>query len=132
MKHLFASAVVLLFLAGTASAETRYALRGLFCNTPEDLQIALALAGPTRTLTMATQMTNQENIVCTLATAIRFEVTHPARKGRELLHGKSVAIYEGTLVGVRIGNVTRPIFPPLNIHFLPLDPVPKIALEDDA
>ncbi len=132
MKHLFATAIALLLFAGTADAEPRYALRGLFCNTAEQLQTAMALVGPARTLAMATQVANQDNIVCTLATDIRFEITHPARQQLALLHGKSFMTYAGILVGVQVGKITRPISPPLNIHFLPLDPVPKAALEEGA
>lgn len=132
MNSYFARVIVVFFCAGPASAEPALALRGLFCNTADQLQSTIAHAGHAATLALATQVTNENEIDCTLATDIRFAITHPARTQLHVLHGKSLVLYQATLVGIRVGNVTRPISPPLKIHFLPFDPLPSEALEEGA
>jgi hypothetical protein len=132
MNSYVATTIAALFCTGTANAEPAHALRGLFCNTAEQLQTTIARAGYARTLAIATQVTNENEIVCTLATEIRFAITHPARTRLQVLNGESVVLYQAILVGIRVGKVTRPVSPPLNIHFLPFDPLPLEALEEGA
>lgn len=118
-----------LMLVPHARAEPSSALRGLFCNSRDQLNDTIDRLSTVSSLETSVSITNREEVVCTFAYAISYVVAHPAVIDRRSHEGKLLAIYEAQLIGVQVGDNLRPISPALKIFFVPMDRLPDTAVE---
>jgi hypothetical protein len=115
-------ASTLAFLAflpcGQASAGTPEMLHGLFCNTEMQIDATVALLGPGGTLDAAVAIANSSKVECVLAKDIEFVVEDAVAIGDVDYLGVQFTKYEGSLVGVMVGENLRPVDPPVKTFFV--------------
>jgi hypothetical protein len=105
-----------------ASPETRpeprvgLSLQGLFCNSTELIDEAVAHMRKGLSPRAAVELVNHEAVVCTFVDLLRYIVDRPVViKG---IPGHFPLFkYEGTLVAVDVGGAVRPVSPPVQIFF---------------
>ncbi len=110
-------AVFLAFAPFGASAGSRtHTLQGLFCNTADQIDEALAHMRRGVSPRAAVALTNQATVACTFVDLLHYVVERPAVIA-EMRGSPRMFKYEGTLVGVVAGGATRPVTPPVRIFF---------------
>lgn len=125
-------ALAILLSAVPAEAKPDQALRGLFCNTRAQLEETLDHMRLANSMAMAVSLTNRRAVACVHAYKIRYVVTHPVIIGRTALNGQALTLYEATLVKVLVGGNPRPVEPPLQTFFVPMDKVSQAEVENGA
>jgi hypothetical protein len=128
MRSIAALIPLTFVLAGGATAENRHVAKGLFCNTHEQIAEVFGSLGAGLPLAEAIAVENRENIVCVWADAIGYMLTDPEPSPR-VTHGSGwVGVYRARLIGVLVGENPRPIDPPVEIFFVPLENLPASLL----
>ena len=118
-----------LLLHGPGRAEERVLwLQGLFCNTEEQIDGALAHIGQGRPPRTAAGLVNDGGAVCTYVDRLHYAVEHPRVVGED---GGHVALvkYRATLVGVVVGGNLRAVSPPVEVFFVSPERLAGAAIE---
>jgi len=95
---------------------TTHALQGLFCNSAELIDEAVAHMRKGMSPRTAVELVNGEMVVCTCVDLLRYMVEGPVII-REIPGSFPLFKYEGTLVAVVVGGAVRPVTPPVRIFF---------------
>jgi hypothetical protein len=115
-------------LADQPRADDGLVLQGLFCNTEAQIDGALALFGRGRSLPVAAEIANVDEVACTYVDALHYLVADPVeiaeRPGRFLLPK-----YRARLVGVIAGDQLRPVSPPAEVYFVTPGPLAETPVE---
>lgn len=124
-----AALTVLLALAPVAasSADDTHLVRGLHCKTEAQVDAAIAFIHEGTPPLLAAESLNRDEVACVFADRIGYLIEHPVMLGRSDHGGVSLIKYEGTLVGVLVGQNPRPIEPPLQLFFVVPEPLPGVA-----
>ena len=112
----------------TAAGEQTYRLRGLFCNTEEQIDEALGYVSRNVAPRAAAELTNDEEIVCTYVDMLSYIVERPQIIGQIPAEFPLVK-YEGELVGVIVGGRVRPVSPPAHVFFIAHGRLPNAVIE---
>ena len=121
--HILRAALLLavalaLALPGFAGAgEQTYRLRGLFCNTEDQIDEALGYMSRNVAPRAAAELTNDDEIVCTYVDLLHYIVEQPVVIG-EIPGALPLVKYEAQLVGVVVGGNIRPVSPPARVFFV--------------
>ncbi len=120
---------VLLALASVAdsSADDAHLVRGLHCKTEAQVDAAIAFIQQGTPPLFAAELLNRDEVACVFADRIGYLIEHPVMLGRSDHRGVSLIKYEGTLVGVLVGQNPRPVEPPLHLYFVVPEPLPGVA-----
>lgn len=120
---------VLLALAPGADsfAGDAHLVSGLHCKTEAQVDAAIASIQQGTPPLLAAESLNREEVACVFADRIAYLIQHPVMLGRSDHRGVSLIKYEGTLVGVLVGQNPRPIEPPLHLFFVVPEPLPGVA-----
>jgi hypothetical protein len=116
-------------LAGSAGAgEQAHRLRGLFCNTEDQVDEALGHMGRSVPPRVAAELANDDEIVCTYVDLLHFIVEQPLIIG-EIPGTPRLLKYEAKLVGVVVGASVRPVSPPAPVFFIARERIPGSVVE---
>ena len=97
--------------------DARLRLQGLFCNTEDQLDGALANFDRVRSFTAAAEIANVDEVVCTYVDALHYLIDAPVEIAGDR-GGLLLPRYRGRLVGVFAGDRLRPVSPPVEVHFV--------------
>ena len=102
---------------GKVQAKTSMpALQGLFCNSAEQIDDALAHIRGGLSPRAAVELVNRGEVVCTFVDLLRYVVEGPVVI-QEIRGTFPLFKYEGSLVAVIVGGVVRPVTPPVRVFF---------------
>jgi hypothetical protein len=132
MNRISVAVGIALTLAGSAEAGDSHILQGLFCNTEAQVDATFAHLGPNLTLQTAIALTNERQVVCVYADRIGYMIRDPLIIGALGSGVGAVLKYEGTLVGILVGDNPRPVEPPMKIFFVQPDMLPGAVVAGDA
>jgi hypothetical protein len=93
-----------------------HALQGLFCNAAEQIDDALSHMRGGLSPQAAVRLINGDEVVCTFVDSLRYVIDRPVII-QEVRGSFPLFKYEGTLVSVIVGDVVRPVTPPVQIFF---------------
>ena len=93
-----------------------HALQGLFCNAAEQIDDALSHMRGGLSPQAAVRLINGDEVVCTFVDSLRYVIDRPVII-QEIRGTFPLFKYEGTLVSVIVGDVVRPVTPPVPIFF---------------
>lgn len=93
-----------------------HALQGLFCNAAEQIDDALSHMRGGLSPQAAVRLVNGDEVVCTFVDSLRYVIDRPVII-QEIRGAFPLFKYEGTLVSVIVGDVVRPVTPPVQIFF---------------
>ena len=110
MQRFSAAALIVLAVSGSAHAEQGHVLHGLFCNTESQLDDTLAHMQRGLTPQAAAELTNEAAVVCVFADEVQYMIVGPLVLD-EIPGGVLLTKYQGTLVGVLVGDNIRPVHP---------------------
>ncbi len=130
MAHpMTALALAVCFVAGAhgpATAEGRsHRLQGMFCNTEQQIDSALALVGKGSTPRTAVALVNGGDTLCTYVDLLTYVVERPVAIGGRV----SLAKYRGLLTGVVVGGRLRDVSPPVEVFFVTPERIADAAVE---
>ena len=132
MTRLPLLALAILLSTIPAEAKPDQAIRGVFCNSRPQLEETLDHMRLSNSMALAVSLTNRYAIACVYAYSNRYVVTHPVIIGRAVVNGHALTLYEATLVKVLVGGNLRPIDPPLQTFFVPMDRISQAEVENGA
>ena len=112
----------------TAADEQTYRLRGLFCNTEEQIDEALGHMSRNVAPRAAAELTNDDEVVCTYVDLLHYIVERPQIIG-QIPAEVPLVKYEGELVGVIVGGRLRPVSPPARVFFIARRRLPNAVIE---
>lgn len=116
-----------IFGDGTEAKDLGLPLQGMFCNTLEQINEALAHVDRGLSPSLAVALTNRHAIVCSYVDRLFFVVRDPVGLGQ--YRGRlSVEKYEAILTGVIVGERFRPLSPPISIFFVTPAPLAETSL----
>jgi hypothetical protein len=102
---------------GNVQAEApTHELQGLFCNAAEQIDDALSHMRVGLSPQAAVRVINGDGVACTFVDSLRYVVDRPVII-QEIQGGFPLFKYKGTLVAVIVGDVVRPVTPPVHIFF---------------
>jgi len=107
-----------LVAAPAAAADRPQVVHGLHCRTEAQVDRAIDLIRHDVPPRIAAEMLNRNEVACVFADRIWYMVEGPAIIGVIQHRGRLLVKYEGTLVGVLVGENPRPVEPPLRIYFV--------------
>lgn len=107
------------------------ALRGLFCNSAEQIDEAVAHMRKGLAPRVAVELVNREAVVCTFVDSLRYVVDRPVAI-KKIPGSFPLFKYEGTLVAVIVGGAVRPVTPPVLIYFAIPERLDDVPLEERA
>lgn len=113
--------VLLALLSTSAHAGESHVLKGVFCNTQSQVVTVMDTVSNTVTLDEAIEVQNASSVECSYAGAIKMMIVRPIRHGTGRSNGMTYNIYEGTLVGVLVGNDPRPVTPTTQTFFVRIE-----------
>lgn len=122
----------ILLITNPVQAKQGHVLHGLFCNTKAQVDATFAHIRRDIVPQIAVAMTNRDSVVCVEASKISYIVTNPVRIDKVQHNGQWIQIYEGTLIGVLVGDNPRPIMPPLQTFFVPSEPIAGAGSQEGA
>jgi hypothetical protein len=112
---------------GTEAKDAGLPLQGMFCNTLEQIDEALAHVDRGLLPSLAVELTNRHAIACSYIDRLFFVVRDPVWLGQH--RGRlSVEKYEAILTGVIVGERFRPVSPPMSIFFATPTPLAETSL----
>jgi hypothetical protein len=114
---------------GSATAgEHTHLIRGLFCNTEEQIDEALGHVSRNVTPRAAAELANDREIACTYVDLLHYVVEQPRIIG-EIPGAPPLVKYEAKLVGVVVGGNIRHMSPPAPIFFIARERLKGAAVE---
>ena len=125
--HLLAAALGAA-LPGSAAGEETHLIRGLFCNTEEQIDEALGHVSRNVAPRAAAELANDEEIACTYVDLLHYIVEQPRIIG-EIPGAPPLVKYEAKLVGVVVGGNIRPVSPPATVFFIAPERLRGAAVE---
>ena len=118
MKRLSALIIATCLLIGSAQAEQKRALHGLFCNSEAQARDVLKYYGLNIPLNAAVAIINQGSVNCVVADRIQYVVSQPLIIDTINQNGLTLTMYEASLVAILIGGNTRPVEPTMRTYFV--------------
>jgi hypothetical protein len=125
---MLAAALVSALPGSIAAGEQSYQLRGLFCNTEEQIDEAFGHMSRNVAPRVAAELANDEEIACTYVDLLHYIVERPQAIG-QIPADFPLVKYEGALVGVIVGGRVRPVSPPAQVFFITHDRLPNTVME---
>jgi hypothetical protein len=127
---LLAAALTAAFLSSASAGEKEktYWLRGLFCNTEEQIDEALGYMSRNVPPRAAAELTNDDEIVCTYVDLLNYIIERPQVIG-EIPAELPLVKYQGKLVGVVVGGRVRSVSPPAPVFFIARERLPGAVVE---
>jgi hypothetical protein len=126
-EYLSIAAVAAVVSAGGPSfADEVHSLQGLFCNTEAQIDNALAGIANGVSLRRAADLANRDAVVCTYVDRIEFLIVRPV-----VLSTATIPLvkYRGSLIGVSVGGVLKPVTPASEVYFLTTEQIASPAIE---
>ena len=107
----------ILFQAQALGKEREYSLQGVFCNTEDQIDKAVAYMAMHHAPRAAVELVNGGGVVCNYVDLIHYVVESPLMVGAV---SGSVRLfkYEATLKAISVGGVAREVSPPAQIFFV--------------
>lgn len=121
------AALIAIASTGASHAGEQPLLTGLYCKTESQVDAAIDAIHDGITPLLAAELLNREEVACVFADRIQYVIEHAVMLGRSDRRGVSLIKYEGTLVGVLVGNNPRPVEPPVHLYFVVPKPLPGVA-----
>jgi hypothetical protein len=120
------AACAALAMQGPALAEERV-VQGLFCNTEDQIDGALALVASGLSARTAVDLANGAGVVCTCVDRLHYVVERPVSIGGSGF--VPFAKYRAMLTGVVAGGRLRAVSPPVEVFFVTPDRLAGAAVE---
>jgi hypothetical protein len=114
--------------SASAGEKEKYWLRGLFCNTEEQIDEAFGYMSRNVPPRAAAELTNDDEIACTYVDLLHYIIEQPQVIG-EIPAEFPLVKYEGKLVGVVVGGRVRPVSPPAPVFFIARERLPGAVVE---
>ena len=127
MKIAALAALITIASASGSHADGAHLVSGLHCKTEAQVDAAIASIQQGTPPLFAAELLNRDEMVCVFVDRIRYMIEHPVMLGRSDHGGISLIKYEGTLVGVLVGQNPRPVEPPLHLYFVVPAPLAGVA-----
>lgn len=115
---------------GVAEDRT-HSLRGLFCNSVEQIDEALIHMRRGLSPRAAVELTNRDVVVCTFVDLLYYVVDRPVVI-KEIRGSFPMFKYQGKLIAVVVGGAKRPLTSPVDIFFAIPDRLADAPLEGRA
>lgn len=112
--------VLLALLSTSAHAGGGHVLKGVFCNTHKQITAVMDMADkfPKMPVEMLLAEPNTNSTECVYRTTVLAMIVNPVYLGTLSYKGVPYHYYQGTLVGVLVGNNPREIKPPVQTFFV--------------
>jgi len=118
MRVLGLVTLVALSTVSASYAGDPHLIQGLTCRTEAQVENVIAFIQRDIPPAVAAEMLNEEDVDCVFVDRIWYMIDGPIIIGSDHHRGLPLVKYEGTLVGVLVGENPRPIEPALRIFFL--------------
>lgn len=119
--------LVLAFHSQRILAQDRfYLVQGVFCNEEAQLDSTLAHFRAGVAPRLAVELANDEEIVCTYIDLLQYMVVDPVQVG-DGQDGDAFLKFKAVLVGVVVGDESRPVSPAVPLYFVAPRPIVGLA-----